>query len=117
MIAPALAPTRARKQHTNRSTATSWTPEEDDRLRKMVEQSESVSWCAIARYFPNKTAPQIAGRWEKVLNPKLVKGSWTREEDQTILEFVSRNGDRDWAKLALLLQGRENNAIGEQKSL
>jgi hypothetical protein len=61
-------------------------------------------------FFPGKSAQQIAGRWGKVLNPNLVKGSWTREEDEAIIEFVSLNGPRNWVKLAELLPGR----IGKQ---
>jgi hypothetical protein len=60
--------------------------------------------------FPGKTAQQIAGRWDNVLSPGLVKGSWTREEDLKILEFVEENGPGHWATLAVQLPGR----IGKQ---
>jgi hypothetical protein len=68
------------------------------------------SWMSIAENFPGKGPTQIAGRWEKVLNPDLVKGSWTREEDQVILDFVAANGPRHWVRLATSLPGR----IGKQ---
>jgi hypothetical protein len=45
-----------------------------------------------------------------VLDPALVKGSWTRQEDETIMEFVEQYGTKNWAKLADLLPGR----IGKQ---
>jgi hypothetical protein len=80
----------------------------------LVSESEFVSWCAIAEFFPTKTAPQISGRWEKVLNPRLVKGCWTREEDEAIIEFVEAHGDKDWAKLALLLEGRTGKQCRER---
>jgi hypothetical protein len=35
-----------------------------------------------------------------------VKGSWTREEDETIVRFVQENGVKDWIRLATLLPGR-----------
>ncbi|OHT16643.1 Myb-like DNA-binding domain containing protein [Tritrichomonas foetus] len=111
----ALAPTRMRKQQVKQTSKTTWTAEEDELLSKLVSQSQQAnSWSVIAKYFPNKTAPQIAGRWEKVLNPCLVKGSWTREEDQVILNFVQTNGDKDWAKLALLLNGRTGKQCRER---
>jgi hypothetical protein len=108
-----LAPTRLRKQ---KETAAShgWTQEEDDLLRKLVSESESVSWCVLAKFFPNKTAPQIAGRWDKVIDPRLVKGCWTREEDEIIVHFVETHGDKDWAKLALLLEGRTGKQCRER---
>jgi hypothetical protein len=43
-----------------------------------------------------------------------VKGCWTREEDETIASFVSTNGDKDWAKLALLLEGRTGKQCRER---
>jgi hypothetical protein len=109
----ALAPTRSRKQNQTTS-ATRWTPEEDGLLRKLISESESISWCAIAEFFPMKTAPQIAGRWDKVLNPRLVKGCWTRVEDEAIIEFVEKHGDKDWANLALLLDGRTGKQCRER---
>ena len=113
-MAAALAPTRTRKQHHVNSSKTIWTKEEDDLLAKLASSSTSVSWSAIAKYFPAKTAPQLAGRWEKVLNPRLVKGSWTREEDEAIVAFVSANGDKDWSKLAVTLNGRTGKQCRER---
>jgi hypothetical protein len=45
-----------------------------------------------------------------VLNPNLIKGSWTREEDEIIIDFVLRNGAKNWVRLAEALPGR----IGKQ---
>jgi hypothetical protein len=45
-----------------------------------------------------------------VVDPALVKGSWTRQEDETILEYVAQYGTKNWAKLADMLPGR----IGKQ---
>jgi hypothetical protein len=43
-----------------------------------------------------------------------VKGSWTREEDETITTFVNAHGDEDWAKLAILLEGRTGKQCRER---
>ena len=110
----ALAPTRARRQQVNITTKATWTKEEDELLTKIASHADSIAWSAVAKFFPNKTAQQLAGRWEKVLNPALVKGSWTREEDEIILNFVLVNGDKDWAKLALLLKGRTGKQCRER---
>lgn len=106
----ALAPTRSRKQRSYSSVAAVWTPEEDELLANLVSKSTNIKWTEIAKSFPNKTAPQVSGRWIKALKPDLVKGSWTREEDEKIFEFIREHGDRDWSKLAALLPGR----IGKQ---
>ncbi|KAH0791364.1 Myb-like DNA-binding domain containing protein [Histomonas meleagridis] len=111
----ALAPTRNRKQQVySSSKKTIWTQEEDELLTRLMTNNQTNSWSVLAKYFPNKTAPQISGRWEKVLNPQLVKGSWKREEDEIILNFVQKNGVKDWAKLALLLNGRTGKQCRER---
>jgi hypothetical protein len=101
-----LAPTRSRSQ----TQGNIWTHAEDDQLAALMSAAPTASWNSLLPFFPGKSAQQIAGRWGKVLNPNLVKGSWTREEDEAIIEFVSENGPRNWVKLAELLPGR----IGKQ---
>ncbi|OHS97486.1 Myb-like DNA-binding domain containing protein [Tritrichomonas foetus] len=114
MEANALAPTRIRKPETRVARSSTWTPEEDEMLTQLVQNSTSYSWSVLATYFPNKTAPQLTGRWEKVINPQLVKGSWTREEDEQIIRYVQTHGDKDWAKLALILKGRTGKQCRER---
>jgi hypothetical protein len=109
-----LAPTRSRKPQNDSRSQVRWTPEEDDLLRSLVSVTHPNSWSAIAKFFPSKTPSQLCGRWEKVLNPQLVKGSWTREEDEAIRAFVDQNGTKDWAKLASSLPGRTGKQCRER---
>jgi hypothetical protein len=53
---------------------------------------------------------QCLHRWQKVLNPELVKGPWTKEEDAKIIELVGQLGAKQWSKIAQQLPGR----IGKQ---
>jgi hypothetical protein len=39
----------------------------------------------VLQHFPAKNVQQVADRWNKVLNPELVKGSWALEEDEAII--------------------------------
>jgi hypothetical protein len=73
-------------------------------------ESERPNYASLAQLFPGKTGQQVAERWAKVLNPKLTKGSWSREEDEIIRDFVQKNGTKKWQKLCDLLPGR----IGKQ---
>ncbi|OHT14697.1 Myb-like DNA-binding domain containing protein [Tritrichomonas foetus] len=109
-MSDSLAPTR--KQHKSRShpKATKWTQKEDTLLLNLVQNSMHVSWTELAPQFPGKTAQQISERWSKVVDPSLIKGGWTREEDETITNFVAQYGVKNWTKLAQLLPGR----IGKQ---
>lgn len=34
--------------------------------------------------YQNRTDVQCQHRWQKVLNPELIKGPWTKEEDQRV---------------------------------
>ncbi|KAF5800746.1 putative transcription factor MYB-HB-like family [Helianthus annuus] len=53
---------------------------------------------------------QCLHRWQKVLNPDLVKGPWTKEEDDCIRELVENHGCKKWSLIAKHLAGR----IGKQ---
>jgi hypothetical protein len=109
VVAEAIAPTRNRARN-NISKSQKWTPEEDARLHEIVQESHTMNWKASERHFPGKTSQQIFERWTKVLNPVLHKGSWTRQEDEVIIQYVRANGCTAWTKLAKMLPGR----IGKQ---
>jgi hypothetical protein len=87
-----------------------WTPSEDKYLIELVGNAAEPNWNALTVNFPGKTVHQLADRWEKVVNPSLVKGSWTREEDEIIINWVATQGATSWTKLAENLPGR----IGKQ---
>jgi myb proto-oncogene protein len=42
------------------------------------------NWKKIAEFFSERTDVQCLHRWQKVLNPSLVKGPWTEEEDAKV---------------------------------
>ncbi|KAK8885456.1 hypothetical protein M9Y10_040904 [Tritrichomonas musculus] len=106
-----IAPTRNRRRNNVSSKNKKWTPEEDALLRKIASEREtSINWKAAENQFPGKTSQQIFERWTKVLDPGLLKGSWTRQEDEVIINFVHTYGCKSWTKLASLLPGR----IGKQ---
>ncbi|XP_061121992.1 myb-related protein A isoform X1 [Syngnathus typhle] len=87
-----------------------WSRDEDEKLKKLVEQHGTDTWKLIASYFPGRTDGQCQHRWQKVLNPELVKGPWTKEEDQKVIDLVHKYGPKRWSVIAKHLQGR----IGKQ---
>uniref|UniRef100_A0AAZ3RTA1 Transcriptional activator Myb n=1 Tax=Oncorhynchus tshawytscha TaxID=74940 RepID=A0AAZ3RTA1_ONCTS len=89
---------------------TRWTREEDEKLKKLVEHHGSSDWKLIASFLPNRTDMQCQHRWQKVLNPELIKGPWTKEEDQRVIELVQKYGAKRWSVIAKHLKGR----IGKQ---
>ncbi|KAM9155940.1 transcriptional activator Myb isoform 3-T3 [Pangshura tecta] len=98
---------KAGKRHLGK---TRWTREEDEKLKKLVEQNGTEDWKVIANFLPNRTDVQCQHRWQKVLNPELIKGPWTKEEDQRVIELVQKYGPKRWSVIAKHLKGR----IGKQ---
>jgi hypothetical protein len=105
-----LAPTRTRVRLNNPGYQAKWTPGEDLHLIDLVGNSPEPDWNYITSQLPGKTVHQVVDRWEKVVNPNLVKGSWTREEDELIINWVRTHGATGWTQLAEKLPGR----IGKQ---
>lgn len=95
---------------TRRSSKGGWTEEEDNLLTAAVRKFNGKNWKKIAEHFPERTDVQCLHRWQKVLNPELVKGPWTKEEDDCITEMVQKHGCRSWSVIAKCLPGR----IGKQ---
>jgi hypothetical protein len=107
----ALAPTRARRAGPSASKGAAWSTSDDLLLADLATSSPSnLDWPTIALSFPDRSVHQVSDRWTKVLDPQLVKGSWTRAEDETIISFVRQFGTKSWKRLAELLPAR----IGKQ---
>ena len=109
-VGTALAPTRRRTGCSSKQKK--WTNEEDALLNSLVMNKpvDKGNWKFIAEHFPDKTTQQVFERWTKVLDPTLLKGSWSREEDETIISFVRQYGTKNWTRLSEKLPGR----IGKQ---
>ncbi|KAI5647285.1 hypothetical protein M9H77_33290 [Catharanthus roseus] len=93
-----------------RSSRANWTEEEDKLLEAAVKRFNGKCWKRIAMCLPDRTDIQCMHRWQKVLNPMLVKGPWTKEEDDLIIELAGKQGNRKWSEIAKHLPGR----IGKQ---
>ncbi|KAM9859074.1 v-myb avian myeloblastosis viral oncogene homolog-like 2b [Aulostomus maculatus] len=83
-----------------------WTQEEDDKLKALVLKLGPNDWKSVANCLPSHTEHQCQHRWFKVLDPELVKGPWTKEEDEKVIELVNLYGNKQWAMVAKHLKGR-----------
>ncbi|KAG5682732.1 hypothetical protein PVAND_012065 [Polypedilum vanderplanki] len=86
-----------------------WTKSEDTMLKSLVEQY-GEKWDMISKHLQDRSDIQCQQRWTKVVNPDLIKGPWTKEEDDKVIELVERYGPKKWTLIARHLKGR----IGKQ---
>ncbi|KAJ4827398.1 hypothetical protein Tsubulata_038696, partial [Turnera subulata] len=83
---------------------------QDKILAAAVKKYNCRNWKKIAECVPDRTDVQCLHRWQKVLNPDLVKGPWKKEEDELIRQLVEKHGNKRWSEIAKYLPGR----IGKQ---
>ena len=87
-----------------------WSEFEDIQLYELIRIFGTQRWPEIGDLMPGRTGRQCRERWNHRLNPNLVKGNWSEEEDSIILREKDNFGG-SWAKLSRLLPGRNDNDI------
>ena len=83
-----------------------WTILEDTTLREAVSLHSGKNWKKISAGLHGRSDVQCLHRWQKVLRPGLVKGPWTREEDERVVDLVEKYGQKKWSFIAKQLHGR-----------
>ncbi|CAM9556062.1 unnamed protein product, partial [Laminaria digitata] len=111
-----------------------YTVEEDEALRTIVDREGEGRWIAKARDLQEALEPfykrltdaaiakgetpvaygriaaQCLHRWKKVLQPGVRKGHWTDDEDAVLVKAVGDSAVEGtpvkWSKIALLIPGR-----------
>ena len=101
------APQPGNKKQVNRGR---WTKEEDEKLKELLTMYGDSNWSFIASQFPDRSDVQCQQRWDKVVNPLLIKGPWTKDEDDKVVQLVAQYGPKKWTLIARHLKGR----IGKQ---
>ena len=65
-----------------------WSEKEDEQLSKLVKIYNYKNWKSISQHIPGRSAIQCLHRWTKILQPGLVKGPWTAQEDAKLFDWV-----------------------------
>ena len=87
-----------------------WSAAEDARLVELVHVYGPVHWPHIAKFMPQRTSRQCRERWNIKLNPDVIKGNWTFQEDTKIAELYKSLGSQ-WTEIAKSLTCRVENDI------
>lgn len=90
-----------------------WDEKEDQILIQLVKEN-GKQWGLIASKFENRSASQVAARWEKCLDPNLTKGPFTPEEDRLIREFVAVHGAQNWPRITQFVPARSAKQCRER---
>lgn len=56
---------------------------QDMKLKQLVDEY-SERWDLISQHFADRSDMQCQQRWQKVVNPELVKGPWTKEVNENV---------------------------------
>ena len=68
-----------------------WTKEEDELVKKLVDNHGPSKWTFIAEHLPGRIGKQCRERWHNHLNPAIKKDSWTEEfAESAIVKEVPR---------------------------
>ena len=87
-----------------------WSLHEDKLLKEWIEKNGPNKWEQCGRFIHGRSGKQCREHWNNCLNPTLVKGDWTAEEDFLIMHFYEKcNGS--WKKIIHLFNGRTENSI------
>jgi hypothetical protein len=89
-----------------------WTKEEDNHLIKLAERFKEKHWKEISNHFANKNPLQCFSRYKRI-RPGIIKGSWSKEEDEKILNLVDIYG-KSWSKISKVLVSRNGKQIRDR---
>lgn len=88
-----------------------WTEEEDELLKRLVDQHGEHKWATISDHLPGRIGKQCRERWTNHVRPGIKKEHiWTEADDILLIDAHKIHGNR-WSSIARCLPGRSENAV------
>ncbi|EGB03932.1 hypothetical protein AURANDRAFT_8346, partial [Aureococcus anophagefferens] len=96
-----------------------WLPDEDERVRQLVEARGPKLWAKMAVEFnetlakeDRRTQSQIRTRWRDHLDPSVNRDPFTDREIE-IIRDAQRRMPNEWVLIAALLPGRIDTQVSD----
>ncbi|KAL8192856.1 hypothetical protein R6Q57_027304 [Mikania cordata] len=88
-----------------------WSEEEDNKLRDYIECYGHWNWRELPKYAGlARCGKSCRLRWMNYLRPSVKRGNFSKEEEDLIIKFHQKMGNK-WSAIAAQLPGRSDNEI------
>ena len=104
-----LSPEQEEVNSNSRKKTRTWTTAEDNRLLKAIHKLGLENWNEVSLFVGNgRTRSQCSQRWIRVLDPRISKSNWTKQEENKLIELVLQYGEKSWAKVSSMMGNRSD---------
>ena len=79
-------------------------------MTEWVSKNGPKNWNFCSNFISGRDAKQCREHWNNYLNPKIIKGNWTAEEDFLLMYFYYKFKG-SWKILINAFNGRTENSI------
>lgn len=115
---PLMRPLTFNTVQESQSNRQGWSALEDEILLKIVSSRGAKAWSGIAKELNAmihegnsiRQGRHCRERWFNHLDPNLVKGNWSEEEDDFIFAQFRKIGSR-WSEISKNMKGRTENSV------
>jgi hypothetical protein len=89
-----------------------WTKEEDKILLKKAKEHNYKNWKEVASFLPGRIDIQCSARYKRI-KPGIVKGTWTAEEDNNLINLLKTFG-KNWSLISKYMPSRSGKQIRDR---
>jgi hypothetical protein len=83
---------------------------EDEAVIQFVREHGPKNWTQISSHLDHRTPKECRERWHNHLDPTIMRGPWSDEEDLILAQKQTVLGNK-WAEIAAFLPGRNETLI------